>query len=120
MDSDSAKCHPEGRLLYWGLERERGEALEAPRGQFLNASVWLLKGWKHPWVPGAELSDACSREHRKCYESSLASACVRWSCADPDPRWDPLARGSEEGYSEVTRTVIESLPCGYITFFLKF
>lgn len=67
MDSDSAKCHPEGRLLYWGLERERGEALEAPRGQFLNASVWLLKGWKHPWVPGAELSDACSREHRKCY-----------------------------------------------------
>jgi len=89
MDPDSASRHPEGRLLYWGSERERGEALEAPRDQFLNASVWLLKGWKHPWVPAWGRSSATPTAWNigNATGCPLASSRAWWSCADPGLRW---------------------------------
>ena len=94
--------------------RGSGRSPSGPRDQVLSARLWLPKRGEHPWVPaGGELSGACSRDHRKC--SGCARGPAQTPAAEPGVQASGFS-GWRAELAQVTPTVVERPPRGYVTF----
>lgn len=81
MDPDSAKCHPEGGE---GARRSPG----SPQGPIPKCPHVAAEGLEAPLGPWGRAQQRLQPgTSEMLLECSLASACARWSCADPDPQW---------------------------------